>query len=172
MKILHIQWGICGTADIDEAFIAEGHEVVGFPFSKNQDAVYSFNFFPVISKVCAREDIRYIAWVFDDPCVFLYSETIVNTCNCIYIFDKELCARFQKEGISTVHYMPLAANTERLDAMDKMLDTDIHTMFLLLDLFIWNSMTFLIGCMMLCQRMQRDISVRSWQSSCRSRDMI
>ncbi len=41
MKILHIQWGICGTADIDEAFIAEGHEVVGFPFSKNQDVVYN-----------------------------------------------------------------------------------------------------------------------------------
>lgn len=144
MKILHIQWGICGTADIDEAFVAEGHEVVRFPFSKDQDVVYnrevekeltdalhreipdmvySFNFFPVISKVCAREDIQYIAWVFDDPCVFLYSETVVNSCNCIYLFDKELCSQFQKEGITTVHYMPLAANTERLDAMNKMLDT-------------------------------------------------
>lgn len=144
VKILHIQWGIFGTADIDEAFTAEGHKVVRFPFSKDQDVVYnceveenlttvlhretpdvvfSFNYFPVISKVCAREDIRYIAWVFDDPCVFLYSETVSNPCNCIYLFDRELYSQFRKEGISTVHYLPLAANTGRLDAMDKMLDT-------------------------------------------------
>lgn len=144
MKILHIQWGVFGTRDIEGAFIVEGHEVVRFPFSKDQDVVYnleveddlttvlhretpdvvfSFNFFPVISKVCKREAIRYIAWVFDDPCVFLYSETVVNACNHIYVFDKELCAGFQKDGISTVHYLPLAADTDRLDAMDKNLDT-------------------------------------------------
>ena len=91
MKILHIQWGVLGTADIEEAFQAEGHKVVRFPFSKNQDVVhnreveegltaalhketpdvvFSFDFFPVISSVCAKENIRYISWVFDDPCVF------------------------------------------------------------------------------------------------------
>ena len=138
MKILHIQWSVLGSADIEEAFQAEGHKVVRFPFSKNQDVVhnreveegltaalhketpdvvFSFNFFPVISSVCAKENIRYISWVFDDPCVFLYSHTAANDCNTIYVFDKELCREFRVCGISTLHYMPLAVNVGRLDAM-------------------------------------------------------
>ena len=111
MKILHVQWSVLGTADIEEAFLAEGYDVVRFPFSKNQDVVhnqkveeelttalhkevpdvvFSFNFFPVISKVCTKEGIQYISWIFDDPCVFLYSDTVTNACNRIYVFDKEL----------------------------------------------------------------------------------
>lgn len=117
MRILHIRWGECGTADMEDAFTAEGHEVIKFPFSKNQnvvhnqdveealsaalhrdtpDVVFSFNFFPVISKVCAKEGIRYISWVFDDPHVFLYSDTVINECNHIYVFDKELCQQFSQ----------------------------------------------------------------------------
>lgn len=140
MKILHAQWGGLGTADIEEAFLAEGHAVVRFSFSKDQDVVhnqkvekeltdslhkevpdvvFSFNFFPVISEVCAKEDIPYISWIFDDPCVFLYHDTAANTCNRIYVFDKELCLKFRDDGILTVHYMPLAANVERLDATDR-----------------------------------------------------
>lgn len=91
MKILFIQWGVFGTMDMEEAFMAEGHMVVRFPFSKDQDVVYnfevekeltsvlhkevpdvvfSFDFFLVISAVCEKEDIRYISWVFDDPWFF------------------------------------------------------------------------------------------------------
>lgn len=71
-----------------------------------------------------------------------------------------------------MHYMPLAANTERLDAMDKMLDTGYTYDVSFVGSLYLEQHVFLIGCMMLCQRMQRDISVRSWRSSCRSRDMI
>lgn len=140
MKILHIRWGELGSADIEEAFVAEGHEVVRFPFSKDQDivhnrdveerlsavlhkeipdVVFSFNFFPVISTVCAKEDIRYISWVFDDSYVFLYSDTTKNTCNHIYVFDKEIYRQLREDGIPTVYFMPLAANIERLDAIDR-----------------------------------------------------
>ena len=34
MKILHVQWSVLGTADIEEAFLAEGYDVVRFPFQK------------------------------------------------------------------------------------------------------------------------------------------
>ena len=142
MKILHIQWGVLGTADIEEAFMAEGHEVIRFPFSKDQDVVhnreveealttalhkespdvvFSFDFFPVISTICATEDIQYISWIFDDPWVFLYSDTVYNACNRIYVFDKGICQAFREKGISTIHYMPLAVNVERLDGMDQRL---------------------------------------------------
>ena len=53
----------------------------------------------------------------------LYSYTVINSCNIIYVFDKELYMEFHNAGIPTVHYMPMAANTERLDAMTISTDT-------------------------------------------------
>lgn len=135
MKILFIEWASFGNEDIKEAFTAEGHTLVCFPFSNRDgrgdteietelsvvlrreipDVVFSFNYFPVISQVCKKEGIRYISWIYDSPYVMLYSYTAVNPCNVIYVFDKELYLEFHNAGIHTVHYMPMAANVERLD---------------------------------------------------------
>ena len=135
MKILFIEWNSFGNGDIKEAFAAEGHDVVSYPFSNKDprrdeeieknlsarlhvevpDVVFSFNYFPVISNVCKKENIRYISWIYDSPYVMLYSYTVINPCNTIYVFDKELYMEFHNAGIETVHYMPMAANTERLD---------------------------------------------------------
>ena len=135
MKILFIEWKSFGNEDIKDAFAAEGHEIVCHPFSNKDsrrdaelekelsgslrretpDIVFSFNYFPVISNVCKKENIRYIAWIYDSPYVMLYSYTVINPCNVIYVFDKELYMEFHNAGIQTVHYMPMAANTERLD---------------------------------------------------------
>lgn len=135
MKILFIEWASFGNQDIKEAFTAEGHTVVCYPFSNKDarrdaeleadftsflrketpDIVFSFNYFPVISNVCKKENIRYISWIYDSPYVMLYSYTVINPCNVIYVFDKELYMEFHSAGIQTVHYMPMAANAERLD---------------------------------------------------------
>ena len=135
MKILFIEWASFGNQDIKEAFTAEGHTVVCFPFSNKDsrrdaelekelasslrkeipDIVFSFNYFPVISNVCKKENIRYISWIYDSPYVMLYSYTAINPCNVIYVFDKELYMEFHNAGIKTIHYMPMAANTDRLD---------------------------------------------------------
>ncbi len=137
MKILFIEWASFGNEDIKEAFTAEGHSFFCFPFSNRDgrrdteiekeltaalhkhtpDVVFSFNYFPVISNVCKKEDIKYISWIYDSPYVMLYSYTVINPCNVIYIFDKELYLEFRSAGITTVHYMPMAANTKRLDGM-------------------------------------------------------
>lgn len=137
MKILFIEWASFGNADIKEAFIAEGHTFTCFPFSNRDgrkdmeietelsgafiretpDVVFSFNYFPVISQVCRKNDIKYISWIYDSPYVMLYSYTALNPCNTIYVFDKELYLEFHNAGINTVHYMPMAANVERLDRM-------------------------------------------------------
>lgn len=135
MKILFIEWASFGNEDMKDAFREEGHTLVCFPFSNKEarqdraadqrlttvlraetpDAVFSFNYFPLISNVCKKEDIRYISWIYDSPYVMLYSYTAINPCNAIYVFDKELCLEFQRAGINTVHYLPMAANVERLD---------------------------------------------------------
>lgn len=140
MKILFIEWASFGNQDIKEAFTAEGHTVVCFPFSnkdsrkdaelekelisslhkKTPDIVFSFNYFPVISNVCKKENLPYISWIYDSPYVMLYSYTAINPCNVIYVFDKELYLEFHNAGIKTIHYMPMAANTERLDKIRPM----------------------------------------------------
>lgn len=137
MKILFIEWASFGNADIKDAFTKEGHEVICFPFSNKDprkdaqiegalasklheavpDAVFSFNYFPLISNVCKREGLPYISWIYDSPYVMLYSYTAINPCNTIYVFDRALCREFQEAGIQTVRYLPMAANTERLDAL-------------------------------------------------------
>ena len=145
MKILFIEWASFGNEDIKEAFTAEGHTFICFPFSNRDgrqdaetksalsavlhketpDVVFSFNFFPVISQVCNKEAIRYISWIYDSPYVMLYSYTAVNPCNEIYVFDRELYMEFHNAGIRTVRYMPMAANTARLDMMESAILYDV-----------------------------------------------
>lgn len=137
MKILFIEWASFGNADIKDAFTKEGHQIICFPFSNKDarrdaeiesaltkklretvpDAVFSFNYFPLVSNVCKRENLPYISWIYDSPYVMLYSYTTINPCNTIYVFDRSLCREFNEAGIKTVHYLPMAANTDRLDNM-------------------------------------------------------
>lgn len=146
MKILFIEWASFGNNDIKDAFLAEGHTVIAYPFSNRDsrrdeelekdfaaclhrdvpDVVFSFNYFPIISNVCKKEKLRYISWIYDSPYVMLYSYTIINPCNTIYVFDKEFYMEFSRAGIQTVHYLPMAANTARLDKILPA-DTAKHT---------------------------------------------
>lgn len=140
MKILMPEWNSFGNADIIEAFKELGHDVKTIPFSKqephhdetvekkiiseiklyNPDFVFTFNYFPIISLACKSADIRYVSWLYDSPYVLLYSYTTVYPHNYIFVFDKELYMEFHNAGISTVHYLPLAANTKRLANMENL----------------------------------------------------
>lgn len=81
------------------------------------DAVFTFNYSVVVSNNCNRHHIKYISWVYDSPLVSLYSYTITNPCNYIFLFDSAQYLELKNGGINTVYYMPLAVNTERLDRM-------------------------------------------------------
>ena len=82
--------------------------------SANPDFVFSFNFLPVVSKVCNIDGVKYVSWVYDNPEVFLYSCQVINPCNIVLMFDSKEFEIFRTNGIKTVHYMPLAANPARL----------------------------------------------------------
>lgn len=137
MTILYIEWNSFGNEDMKKAFQEEGHTLHCFAFSNKEGrhdecvesslmgvlrdkapgAVFSFNYFPLISNVCKKAGIRYISWVYDSPYVMLYSYTVINPCNTIYVFDKELCHEFARAGIHTVQYLPMAADPDRLDKL-------------------------------------------------------
>lgn len=79
------------------------------------DCIFSFDFYPILSRIAKKSGIRYVSWVFDSPQFTLECEAVVNDCNAIFLFDRKLCEHYQKRGISTIHYMPLAYNATRLD---------------------------------------------------------
>lgn len=137
MKILFLEWSGYGNKDMLDSYAMLEHEVVVFPLSTkecrsdpdyerslkakihatNPDYIFTFNHYPLVAKVCNQEGLPYVSWIYDSPFVPLYSYTTIFPCNYIFVFDKEFCHEFQKNGINTVHYLPMAANTTRLDAM-------------------------------------------------------
>lgn len=137
MNILIFEYKNFGIEDVTEALTNLGHtshvvtsdlirernsaefdQLFEFEYEqKHFDCIFTFNYSPVISNNCKRVNIPYIAFVYDSPLVSLYSYTIINPCNYVFLFDKTLYEEFRSQGIQTVHYMPLAVNVSRLDRM-------------------------------------------------------
>lgn len=134
MRILYLEWNSFGNEDIQEAFRNLGHDLDIMPWSRNAvdrdpeiqkrildkigsdkpDAAFTSNYFPPVAEACHEAGIPYISWVYDSPHVMLYSYTTIYETNRIFVFDKEQYDEFHRNNISTVYYMPLAANPERL----------------------------------------------------------
>lgn len=91
------------------------------------DFVFTFNYSVVISQNCNRHGIKYVSWIYDSPLVSLYSYTITNPCNYIFLFDSAQYLELKNGGINTVYYMPLAVNVKRLDSMKP--SPHIHEVF-------------------------------------------
>lgn len=134
MNILYIDRDTFCRNDIKEAFKEEGYQVTDIPFcaldtpegkefvvdlqkhivSGQWDDVFSFHFYPEVSNVCERCGVHYTAWLFDNPYILLYHPAIMNRCNTVYVFDSDIYEEFSSNGINTVKYLPMAANTKRL----------------------------------------------------------
>ena len=100
--------------ELDDIFEKEFDEGVG---GRAFDCVFTFNYSPVISNNCNKRNVPYISIVYDSPQILLYSYTIINPCNYVFIFDKTQYMELSNEGIETVYYCPLAVNTDRLKSM-------------------------------------------------------
>lgn len=89
----------------------------------NYDFVFSVNFFPVIAKVCAANNIKYISWSYDSPLEQGLSDHFSTGDNYIFLFDRIEAERYRKLGYQNVFHMSLAANTKRakqyLNTVDK-----------------------------------------------------
>ncbi len=141
MNVLIFEYHNFGTEDVKECFEKIGHKYivveteeyrnrVSPEFDKlfdekfsegidgeDYDCVFTFNYSPVISNNCKARNVPYIAVVYDSPQVLLYSYTIINPCNYVFIFDKTQYLELKREGINTVYYAPLAVNTDRMKRM-------------------------------------------------------
>lgn len=86
-------------------------------------AVFSVDYFPLISRVCESEGIPYISWLADYPMTTVYSKTIHNSCNRVFAFDKNQDNEIAGLGSVNVFYMPLATDINHWDAL-KVDETD------------------------------------------------
>lgn len=138
MKIIFIDWNSFCNQDVVEALEELGHSVKKIPAEKKDlfdsmtqieklfhtckdsrqyEAVFSMSYFPQISNYCKDKGLKYISWVYDNPYVHIYSYTIVNPCNYVFLFDYQMYEELNLAGIKTVYYMPMAANTRRLNRL-------------------------------------------------------
>ena len=142
MKILFLNWKSYGNEDIKDAvdcmkMDGEDIELIMYPFDnhimredkefdtsftealkdQNPDFVMSFNYFPAVSQVCNAVGIKYAAWVYDNPSLNLFSYTLINPCNYVFLFDSQVYELFASQGFKTVYYLPLAAPIRRYDLL-------------------------------------------------------
>lgn len=136
MNIYLLEWKSFGNEDIREIMTEMGHKVVSVPFSDtkikadeieklfvqkhadiNCDFVFSFNYFPEVSLCCQKLGLKYVSWVYDSPHISVYSYTVIQPCNYVFLFDFALYDELHSAGIHTVYYLPLAVNERRLQRM-------------------------------------------------------
>ena len=91
--------------------------------------VFSINFFPVISEVCNIFKIPYACWIVDSPVMELYSHSIRNPWNRIFLFDYALYEEFYAENPNGIFYLPLGANYDRLDPVSDTITDEDRTKF-------------------------------------------
>ncbi len=136
MKILFLEWNSFCNEDIIEAFERLGHIVFKVTFDEKKpveqqydsiskaldqslcDFIFSFNYFPFISLYCMEKGLKYVSWVYDSPYINLYSYTVPNHCNYIFVFDYGVFEELRAGGICTVYYLPMAVNPRRLQSME------------------------------------------------------
>lgn len=82
-------------------------------------AVFSYDYFPLLSMLCEVNRIPYISWIFDCPLMTLQSETIKNESNHIFCFDRLYAERLVRMGAKHCHHFPLGIRTDRAAAAQK-----------------------------------------------------
>jgi len=72
--------------------------------------VFSINFFPSVSDVCNIWGIPYLCLIVDSPVLELFSTSLANPCNKIFLFDRQLYNDFHNINPDGIFHIPLATN--------------------------------------------------------------
>lgn len=77
----------------------------------NYTDVLSVNFSPLISILCEELGILYTAWVYDSPIHIRNTDSLKNSCNRIFFFDRGQAEGYCKNDVNAIH-LPLAVDTD------------------------------------------------------------
>ena len=135
MKVLFWQLNIISEVGIERAFrtmnidlVIHKQKLIDFDHDKNClqtvsnylsssnfDCVFTVDFVPIISRVCEIYKVPYISWIVDCPCFQLYSKTISNSVNRIFIFDYAQYQKFLPKNPDNIFYQPLGTDVDTFD---------------------------------------------------------
>lgn len=97
------------SVDYDKGYL---EELAGRLQAKTYDCVFTVNFIPIVSRVCNIFKLPYICWTVDNPCFQLYSDTIRNPWNRIFMFDRSQYDKFHHLNPEHIYHMPLGCDFE------------------------------------------------------------
>lgn len=135
MRILIYRWKAYNYTDIIASFQQMGHQVDEIKkhlenYDRDEEFsalledklrkgaygfVFTVNYFALISEVCERRQVPYVCWSCDSPLISMYHESVFNSCNRIFLFDRCDCREFEAMGVEHVYHLPLAVDTGRVD---------------------------------------------------------
>lgn len=136
MNILVYRYGSICEPDFIDGFRELGHEVYELTYEmhnknlpigdlvslvshelmqRSYDFVFSINFYPFLSEVCNIVKIRYVCQTVDSPLLELYSNSIKNAWNRIFVFDMAQYRDIFPLNPNCVFHLPLATNVARWD---------------------------------------------------------
>lgn len=78
----------------------------------NADIIFSINYYPALSEIARVYKLLYYSWIVDATVLELYSKTIKNRCNRLFIFDSELYREISVYNPYNIFYLPLAADCD------------------------------------------------------------
>ncbi|MCR5208609.1 MAG: DUF3880 domain-containing protein [Lachnospiraceae bacterium] len=77
--------------------------------------VFSINFFPPVSEICQIAGVPYVCWTVDCPVLELFSPSLSNPCNRVFLFDRNQYLYFKDRNPGKIFYLPLGSNPDRWD---------------------------------------------------------
>jgi spore maturation protein CgeB len=77
---------------------------------KKYTFVFSINFFPSVSDVCNILGLPYLCLVVDSPVLELFSKSLKNPCNRVFLFDRRLYDDFHPINPDCIFHIPLATS--------------------------------------------------------------
>ncbi|MCR5279976.1 MAG: DUF3880 domain-containing protein [Lachnospiraceae bacterium] len=131
MNILFYRYGSICEKDILKCFRESGHNCITIDdeiFDKNitgedtlrlvdsklsngaYDCVFTINFYPSISDLCNIYHIRYICWTVDSPVLELFSDSIKNPWNRVFLFDRMQYEDIHHLNPDCIFHYPLAVD--------------------------------------------------------------
>lgn len=81
------------------------------------DALFTYDFCPVVSDACEKSGTKYLPWVYDAPQQALYYDCVKNSCNYVFSFDKDQVKTTKENGCPHVFHQPLATNITRFSTL-------------------------------------------------------
>ncbi len=146
MDILFYRYGSICEEDILNCFAQSGHKCVTIEDEikdktitgaqtmhlvdealqrGSYDCVFTVNFFPSISDLCNIYHIRYISWIVDSPVLELFSSSIANPLNRVFVFDRAQYEDIRALNPGCIFHYPLAVDTDRKQDVIRVASLDI-----------------------------------------------